>query len=144
MDSVNALIYYGGYVVVANEIVGYSIPATRQSFGYIFSVYTLCSSHAYCWDRKTVVVHELWHNSQRLSHSLNTNPMQKAVNAVSKENKHCEFVYGSSELNLLRRLFFHNRLYDFELCPYLNALQPLLILSTRIVYLMWTGRSKSV
>ncbi|KZV19769.1 hypothetical protein F511_06300 [Dorcoceras hygrometricum] len=27
--------------------------------------------------------------------------MQKAVNAVNNENKHCEFVYGSSELNLL-------------------------------------------
>ncbi|KZV43180.1 hypothetical protein F511_23656 [Dorcoceras hygrometricum] len=32
--------------------------------------------------------------------------MQKAVNAVSKEKKHCEFVYGSSELNLLHLLFF--------------------------------------
>ncbi|KZV37194.1 hypothetical protein F511_15114 [Dorcoceras hygrometricum] len=35
--------------------------------------------------------------------------MQKAVNAISKENKHCEFVYGSSELNLLRLPFFRNR-----------------------------------
>ncbi|KZV36233.1 hypothetical protein F511_14251 [Dorcoceras hygrometricum] len=29
MDSVNALIYYGGYVVIADGRVGYNIPATR-------------------------------------------------------------------------------------------------------------------
>ncbi|KZV30016.1 hypothetical protein F511_40620 [Dorcoceras hygrometricum] len=38
-----------------------------------------------------------------------TTHMQKAVNAVSKKNKHCEFVYGSSKLNLLRLPFFRNR-----------------------------------
>ncbi|KZV38364.1 hypothetical protein F511_16031 [Dorcoceras hygrometricum] len=43
--------------------------------------------------------------------------MQKAVNVVSKENKHCEFVYGSSELNLLHLPFFRNGkdpLEDFD------------------------------
>ncbi|KZV27107.1 hypothetical protein F511_36827 [Dorcoceras hygrometricum] len=43
--------------------------------------------------------------------------MQKAVNAVGKENKHYEFVYGSSELNLLHLPFLHNGkdpLEDFD------------------------------
>ncbi|KZV22348.1 hypothetical protein F511_32681 [Dorcoceras hygrometricum] len=34
--------------------------------------------------------------------------MQKAVSAVGKENRHCEFVYGHSELNLLHIPFFRN------------------------------------
>ncbi|KZV58078.1 hypothetical protein F511_34574 [Dorcoceras hygrometricum] len=32
----------------------------------------------------------------------------KAVSAVGKENRHCEFVYGSSELNILHLPFFRN------------------------------------
>ncbi|KZV34452.1 COBRA-like protein 7 [Dorcoceras hygrometricum] len=34
--------------------------------------------------------------------------MQKAVSAVGKENRHCEFVYGISELNILNLPFFCN------------------------------------
>ncbi|KZV58239.1 hypothetical protein F511_34861 [Dorcoceras hygrometricum] len=43
--------------------------------------------------------------------------MQKVVSAVGKENRHCEFVYGSSELNLLHLPFFRNgkdTLEDFD------------------------------
>ncbi|KZV14396.1 DEAD-box ATP-dependent RNA helicase 37-like [Dorcoceras hygrometricum] len=88
-----------------------------DTFLFIHLASISVSARFRCRIKKTGIVRELCHNSRRLSHSLDINHMQKPVNAVGKENKHCEFVYVSSELNLLHHPFFHNgkdSLEDFD------------------------------